>query len=70
MFCYQCEQTAKSTACTVKGVCGKDDEVAALQDALVYALKGLALVAEKAASEGLVPEDTYWQQAFSSPLPM
>ncbi len=59
MFCYQCEQTAKSTACTVKGVCGKDDEVAALQDALVYALKGLALVAEKAASEGLVPEDTY-----------
>ncbi len=53
MFCYQCEQTAKSTACTVKGVCGKDDEVAALQDALVYALKGLALVAEKAASGGI-----------------
>ncbi len=51
MFCYQCEQTAKSVACTVKGVCGKDDEVASLQDALVYALKGLALVAEKAAPE-------------------
>ncbi|MCE5253718.1 MAG: hydroxylamine reductase [Actinomycetia bacterium] len=59
MFCYQCEQTARSTACTVKGVCGKDDQVAALQDALVYALKGLAIVAEKAAPEGLVPDDTY-----------
>ncbi len=59
MFCYQCEQTAKSVACTVKGVCGKDDSVAALQDALIYALKGLALVAEKARPEGLVPDDTY-----------
>jgi hydroxylamine reductase len=59
MFCYQCEQTAKSVACTIKGVCGKDDEVASLQDALVYALKGLALVAEKAAPAGLVPSDTY-----------
>lgn len=59
MFCYQCEQTAKSVACTVKGVCGKTDDVAAIQDALVYALKGLALVAERAAPEGLVPDDTY-----------
>jgi hydroxylamine reductase len=59
MFCYQCEQTVRSTACTVKGVCGKDDEVAALQDALVYALKALALVTEKAEPEGIVPEDTY-----------
>jgi hydroxylamine reductase len=59
MFCYQCEQTSKSTACTSRGVCGKDDEVASIQDALVYALKGLALVTEKAASAGLVPDDTY-----------
>jgi hydroxylamine reductase len=59
MFCYQCEQTSKSTACTVRGVCGKDDEIASIQDALVYALKGLALVAEKAAPAGLVPDDTY-----------
>ena len=40
-------------------MCGKDDEVAAIQDALVYALKGLALVAEKAAPAGVVPDDTY-----------
>jgi hydroxylamine reductase len=59
MFCYQCEQTAKSVACTIRGVCGKDDEVASLQDALVYTLKGLALVAEKAAPAGLVPSDMY-----------
>ncbi len=59
MFCYQCEQTARSTACTVKGVCGKVDEVASIQDALIYALKGLAIVAQKAEAEDLVPADTY-----------
>ena len=36
MFCYQCEQTAKGEACTVMGVCGKQPEVASLQDLLVY----------------------------------
>ena len=59
MFCYQCEQTAKSEACTVRGVCGKQSDVAAIQDALVFALKGLAVVAKEAAPEGLVPSDTY-----------
>jgi hydroxylamine reductase len=59
MFCYQCEQTARSTACTVKGVCGKVDDVAAIQDALVYALKGLAILAQRAEAEDLVPPDTY-----------
>jgi len=44
MFCYQCEQTAKGEACTVLGVCGKQPDVAALQDLLVYALQGLAQV--------------------------
>src|SRR3990172_4468764 len=59
MFCYQCEQTFRSEGCTVRGICGKEDEVAALQDALIYTLKGLALVAAKAEPEGLVPGDTY-----------
>jgi hydroxylamine reductase len=59
MFCYQCEQTSKSVACTVKGVCGKEDEVASVQDALIYSLKGLALVIEQAAPLGIVPPDTY-----------
>jgi hydroxylamine reductase len=43
MFCYQCEQTAQGQGCTKGGVCGKSPEVAALQDVLVYALRGLAL---------------------------
>ncbi len=36
MFCYQCEQTAKGEGCTKQGVCGKQPDVAALQDLLVY----------------------------------
>ncbi len=52
MFCYQCEQTAKGTGCTVVGVCGKQPEVAALQDLLVYTLKGIAFWADKARSQG------------------
>jgi len=45
MFCYQCEQAAKGEGCTVLGVCGKNEEVAALQDLLIYSLQGLSLVA-------------------------
>jgi len=45
MFCYQCEQTAKGEGCTKVGVCGKQPDVAALQDLLIYALKGLSLYA-------------------------
>jgi hydroxylamine reductase len=45
MFCYQCEQAAKGEGCTVRGVCGKDPEVATLQDLLIYSLQGLAQVA-------------------------
>ncbi len=44
MFCYQCEQAAKGEGCTVLGVCGKNAEVAALQDVLIYALQGLSMV--------------------------
>jgi len=45
MFCYQCEQTAKGEGCTNGGVCGKQPDVAALQDLLLYAVKGLSLIA-------------------------
>lgn len=41
MFCYQCEQTAKGTGCTSFGVCGKNPEISALQDLIVYQLKGI-----------------------------
>ncbi|MFP4177120.1 MAG: hydroxylamine reductase [Candidatus Brocadiia bacterium] len=49
MFCYQCEQTAKSEACTMHGVCGKDPEVAALQDLLVHGVKSISVYAHRAA---------------------
>jgi len=45
MFCYQCEQTAKGRGCDKVGVCGKQPEVATLQDLLLYTVKGLSLVA-------------------------
>ena len=53
MFCYQCEQTAQGKGCTQLGVCGKNPEVAALQDLLIYALKGLSLVAVEGRKRGI-----------------
>ena len=44
MFCYQCQETAKNTGCTVRGVCGKNEEVAKLQDLLIYTLKGISTI--------------------------
>ena len=43
MFCYQCQEAAKGTGCTVKGVCGKTDEVANIQDLLMYVMKGISV---------------------------
>ncbi len=56
MFCNQCEQTAKGTGCTKVGVCGKTEDVAALQDLLTYALQGLALVAVEGRKVGVVDQ--------------
>ena len=52
MFCYQCEQSAKGTGCTIAGVCGKDAKTAALQDLLIYATKGIAIYAHRAREFG------------------
>lgn len=52
MFCYQCQETAGCKGCTVAGVCGKKPEVAAMQDLLIYATKGLAAVATQLREEG------------------
>jgi hydroxylamine reductase len=57
MFCFQCEQTAKGQGCTNVGVCGKQPDTAALQDLLIYTLKGLSLVALKGHSLGLRDTD-------------
>jgi len=69
MFCYQCEQTAKGTGCTIQGVCGKQPEVAALQDLLLYALMGLSQVAVVARKAGITDRDVNVftvQAAFST----
>ena len=58
MFCYQCEQTAKGEGCTKIGVCGKQPEVAALQDLLVYALRGLSLIAVEGRKVGVEDRET------------
>ena len=47
MFCYQCEQTAGGKGCTKIGVCGKTPEIAAMQDLLIYQLKGISVYAKK-----------------------
>ncbi len=47
MFCFQCQETAKNTGCTVRGVCGKPEETANLQDLLISVLKGISVYGEK-----------------------
>ncbi len=48
MFCFQCQETSKGTGCTIKGVCGKNEDVAKLQDLLIYTLKGISQIVVKA----------------------
>ncbi len=47
MFCFQCQETAKNTGCTVKGMCGKPEETANLQDLLIFVLRGIAVYGER-----------------------
>lgn len=54
MFCNQCEQTAKGAGCDKIGVCGKQPDVAALQDLLTYTLQGLCLVANEGRKVGVI----------------
>lgn len=52
MFCFQCQETAGCKGCTISGVCGKKPEVAAMQDLLIYATKGLSAVTTALRREG------------------
>jgi hydroxylamine reductase len=47
MFCYQCQETAKNQGCTVVGVCGKKEDVANIQDLLIYTTKGISEIVKK-----------------------
>ncbi len=53
MFCFQCQETARNTGCTVQGVCGKKEETAKLQDLLIFVLRGVAVYGEKADELGI-----------------
>jgi hydroxylamine reductase len=58
MFCYQCQETAGCKGCTVSGVCGKKPEVAAMQDLLIYATKGVSAITTELRKEGKeIPAD-------------
>lgn len=46
MFCYQCQETAKNEACTLKGVCGKNESTSNLHDLLIYVLQGISVLSE------------------------
>ncbi|NLJ15654.1 MAG: hydroxylamine reductase [Clostridiales bacterium] len=52
MFCYQCQETAKNSGCTVSGVCGKKPQTALLQDLLIYVSKGLSDISTRLRAEG------------------
>src|SRR5271157_172028 len=68
MFCYQCEQTAKGEGCTVMGVCGKQHEVASLQDLVVYLVTGISQYAVEGRKVGVVDQEvnTYTFEALFS----
>ncbi len=58
MHCFQCQETAKNKGCTVRGICGKKEETANLQDLLIYVLKGISIYALKAKRYGISEKKT------------
>ncbi len=53
MFCFQCQEAAKGTGCTVRGMCGKEESTAHLQDLLIYDMKGIAVLAKRLKKAGI-----------------
>jgi hydroxylamine reductase len=58
MFCYQCQEAAGNTGCKVKGVCGKGESTAKVQDLLIYTLKGIAVYGEELYKKGELDNET------------
>jgi hydroxylamine reductase len=56
MFCFQCQETARNQGCTVKGVCGKEPQTAALMDLLLYVSRGVAIVQKSLREKGLAAD--------------
>ncbi len=57
MFCFQCQETLKNQGCTVKGMCGKPEETADLQDLLIYVCKGISVYGEKLQAKGTIDRE-------------
>lgn len=57
MFCFQCQETRKNQGCPVKGVCGKPEETADLQDLLIYVYKGISIYGEKLKEMGMLDKN-------------
>ena len=57
MFCFQCQEAAKGTGCTIKGVCGKTSTVANMQDLLMFVLKGISIYSTEARKHGIEDEE-------------
>ncbi len=57
MYCFQCQETAKNQGCTIRGVCGKAEETADLQDLLIYVCKGISVFGEKLKQKGVVDRE-------------
>ncbi|WDP84277.1 MAG: hydroxylamine reductase [Desulfobacter sp.] len=53
MFCFQCQEAQKNTGCTIKGMCGKENTTANLQDLLIFNLKGIAVIAQASKAAGV-----------------
>ncbi len=70
MFCHQCQQTMNNTACTVRGVCGKDEDIMSLQWMLIYGLKGIGAYAYHARALGHRDEevDAFMHEALFKTL--
>ncbi|HPA87703.1 MAG TPA: hydroxylamine reductase [Bacteroidales bacterium] len=58
MFCFQCQETAKGTGCTIAGVCGKKDDVANMQDLLVFVTKGISFFTTRLRELGVENEES------------
>ncbi|MDD4363124.1 MAG: hydroxylamine reductase [Atribacterota bacterium] len=58
MFCFQCQETAKGSGCTKRGVCGKEANVANMQDLLIYICKGISIYSNRARKSGIEDKHT------------
>ena len=66
MFCYQCQEAANCKGCTVKGVCGKTEDLAKAQDLLIYITKGISIYSVRARENGIVNKkvDTFIMESL------